>query len=290
MHVDEEVLAPIRARYGEPAVVEWEGEITAREFAIATYDPARTHDVTLFILNGARLALIRKPMFPPDIWRPPGGGVKPGEDFVAAVEREGLEETGLRIELERYLVDMRARFLPRGNAELADARLPRAHDGRGDRAARHGRDRGGPLGDARGARRPASRAAPRDRPGVLALPRRPTRCRARRALARTRRRRSRATGRCRRSLRPQRFITARERRFSGVVIESRRGSSGRCSRHTAMLARPPSVARPWPQKSESSTQPTSGTGRSESGQSWWQRIPIRPMRRPDSRSQAAHWQ
>ena len=86
MHVDEEVLAPIRARYGEPAVVEWEGEITAREFAIATYDPARMHDVTLFILNGARLALIRKPMFPPDIWRPPGGGVKPGEDFVAAVE------------------------------------------------------------------------------------------------------------------------------------------------------------------------------------------------------------
>ena len=206
MHVDEEVLAPIRARYGEPAVVEWEGEITAREFAIATYDPARMHDVTLFILNGARLALIRKPMFPPDIWRPPGGGVKPGEDFVAAVEREGLEETGLRIELERYLVDMRARFLHEwkrragggeaGNAELADARLPRAHDGRGDRAARHGGDRGGPLGDARGARRPASRAAPRDRPGVLALSRRPTRCRARRALARTRRRRSRATARC----------------------------------------------------------------------------------------------
>jgi len=111
VHVDEEVLAPIRARYGEPAVVEWEGEITAREFAVATYDPARTHDVTLFILNGSRLALIRKPIFPPDIWRPPGGGVKPGEDFVAAVEREGLEETGLRIELERYLVDMRARFI-----------------------------------------------------------------------------------------------------------------------------------------------------------------------------------
>src|SRR3954447_3577217 len=133
MHVDEEVLAPVRARYGKPAVVEWEGEITAQEFAIATYDPARTHDVTLFILNGPRfdargralpvraagqrLALIRKPMFPPDVWRPPGGGVKPGEDFVAAVEREGLEETGLRIELERYLVDMRARFLHEGPLE-----------------------------------------------------------------------------------------------------------------------------------------------------------------------------
>jgi 8-oxo-dGTP pyrophosphatase MutT (NUDIX family) len=111
MHLTEEVLAPIRARYGEPVVVDWEGEVSEQEFAVATYDPARTHDVTLFILNGAQLALIRKPMFAPDIWRPPGGGVKPGEDFVAAVEREGLEETGLRIELERYLVDMRARFV-----------------------------------------------------------------------------------------------------------------------------------------------------------------------------------
>jgi len=127
MHLTEEVLAPIRARYGEPAVVEWEGEISEQEFSLATYDPARTHDVTLFILGRPdldargrpqlgraaeqRLALIRKPVFPPDIWRPPGGGVKPGEDFVAAVGREGLEETGLRIELERYLVDMHARFV-----------------------------------------------------------------------------------------------------------------------------------------------------------------------------------
>jgi 8-oxo-dGTP pyrophosphatase MutT (NUDIX family) len=71
----------------------------------------RSHDVTLFILNGRRLALIRKPMFPADIWRPPGGGVKPGEDFVEAVRREAFEETGLNVELERYLVEARARFV-----------------------------------------------------------------------------------------------------------------------------------------------------------------------------------
>ena len=58
----------------------------------------------------SRLALIRKPMFPPDIWRPPGGGVKPGEDFVEAVKREALEETGLHVELDRYLVEARAVF------------------------------------------------------------------------------------------------------------------------------------------------------------------------------------
>jgi ADP-ribose pyrophosphatase YjhB (NUDIX family) len=111
MHLTEEVLAPIRARYGEPAILEWEGEITEREYGIATYNPRRTHDVTLFILNGTQLALIRKHPFPPDIWRPPGGGVKPGEDFVEAVVREAHEETGLDVTLERYLVEARARFL-----------------------------------------------------------------------------------------------------------------------------------------------------------------------------------
>jgi 8-oxo-dGTP pyrophosphatase MutT (NUDIX family) len=111
VHLTEEVLAPVRARYGEPRILEWEGEISEREYGIATYDPVRTHDVTLFILNGDRLALIRKHPFPPDVWRPPGGGVKKGEDFAEAVRREAYEETGLRVELTRYLVEARARFV-----------------------------------------------------------------------------------------------------------------------------------------------------------------------------------
>jgi 8-oxo-dGTP pyrophosphatase MutT (NUDIX family) len=111
VHVDEAVLAPLRARYGEPATLEWKGEISEREHSLATYNPDRAHDVTLFIFNGEQLALIRKHDFEPGIWRPPGGGVKPGEDFVAGVEREALEETGLRVELQRYLVDATAHFV-----------------------------------------------------------------------------------------------------------------------------------------------------------------------------------
>jgi ADP-ribose pyrophosphatase YjhB (NUDIX family) len=111
MHVDEAVLAPLRDRFGEPAALAWEGEISEREHSLATYDPRRMHDVTLFIFNHDRLALIRKPGFEDGIWRPPGGGVKRGEDFVSGVQREALEETGLRIELERYLVAATARFL-----------------------------------------------------------------------------------------------------------------------------------------------------------------------------------
>jgi 8-oxo-dGTP pyrophosphatase MutT (NUDIX family) len=112
VHVTDEVLAPLRERYGEPAELEWTGEITEREHALATYNPARMHDVTLFILDPAdRIALIRKPHFAQGIWRPPGGGIKPDEDFVEGAVREALEETGLQVELDRYLVASRAYFV-----------------------------------------------------------------------------------------------------------------------------------------------------------------------------------
>jgi ADP-ribose pyrophosphatase YjhB (NUDIX family) len=111
MHVDESVLAPVRERYGTPFVLRWDGEISDDEWALATYNAARTHDVTLFILDPARrLALIRKPHFAADVWRPPGGGIKPGEDFVGGSVREALEETGLHVELSRYLVASEVTF------------------------------------------------------------------------------------------------------------------------------------------------------------------------------------
>jgi ADP-ribose pyrophosphatase YjhB (NUDIX family) len=111
VHVTEEVLAPLIESYGAPAELEWAGAVTEREYDLATYNPRRTHDVTLFILDPSdRLALIRKPQFAEGIWRPPGGGIKPGEDFVRGAEREALEETGLRVVLDRYLVRTHATF------------------------------------------------------------------------------------------------------------------------------------------------------------------------------------
>jgi len=111
MHVDEAALAPVRERFGSPVVLPWDGEISDHEWALATYNPARRHDVTLFVLDAnERIALIRKPHFAEGVWRPPGGGVKPGEAVAAGAVREALEETGLRVELERYLVATDARF------------------------------------------------------------------------------------------------------------------------------------------------------------------------------------
>jgi ADP-ribose pyrophosphatase YjhB (NUDIX family) len=110
VHVDEHVLTEVRARFGEPDILVWEGDVSERELGLVTHNPARRHDVTLFVENGDRLALIRKPHFEPGIWRTPGGGIKPGEDFVEGVVREGLEETGAAIELRRYIVRANATF------------------------------------------------------------------------------------------------------------------------------------------------------------------------------------
>jgi len=134
VHLDERALRPVRERYGEPVVLPWDGEVSEAEWALATYNPKRTHDVTLFILDPAeRIALIRKPHFAAGVWRPPGGGIRPGEEVVAGAVREALEETGLQIVLERYLVDAHAVFRNAGRelhwrthvllARTADRRL-----------------------------------------------------------------------------------------------------------------------------------------------------------------------
>ena len=117
MHVTDELLRPLVERYGAPARLDWDGEVTEPEYRLATYNPKRRHDVTLFILdNDDRIALIRKPPFAEGIWRPPGGGIAPGEPVAAGAVREALEETGLHVELERYLVDAHATFRWNGEA------------------------------------------------------------------------------------------------------------------------------------------------------------------------------
>jgi ADP-ribose pyrophosphatase YjhB (NUDIX family) len=131
VHLDEAALAPLRERFGDPAPLDWDGDISDAEWALATYNPTRIHDVTLFILDAEqRLALIRKPHFAEGVWRPPGGGIKPGENVVAGAVREAHEETGLCVELDRYLVATNAAFRNNGR-ELhwrTHVLLARTHD------------------------------------------------------------------------------------------------------------------------------------------------------------------
>ncbi len=112
MHVDETVLEEARRRYGTPRTLELELEISPDEAVLVGRSTAkgRHHDVTFFVLSGERLALIQKPHYTPGLWRPPGGGLQPGEDFAEGTRREAREELGVEIELVRYLLSVSALF------------------------------------------------------------------------------------------------------------------------------------------------------------------------------------
>ncbi|MCC2670889.1 MAG: hydrolase [Armatimonadetes bacterium] len=113
MYLKGGVLEAVERRFGRPARAEAEAEFTPRSFALLERcaRKQRIHDVTLLIRDDAeRLALIRKPSYPPEVFRPPSGGVEPGEEFEAGARREALEETGLEVELERYVLRVDARF------------------------------------------------------------------------------------------------------------------------------------------------------------------------------------
>ena len=110
--VDERILGPARARYGEPRVLHLVQEVDRAELdlVVASGHAGRRHDITFFVFNGGRLALIRKPHFVAGVWRPPSGGIHPGESLEAGVVREAKEEIGASIALERYLLRTEVAF------------------------------------------------------------------------------------------------------------------------------------------------------------------------------------
>jgi ADP-ribose pyrophosphatase YjhB (NUDIX family) len=112
MYLTPELLRGIERRFGTPVRGTAAAAFNAREFDLLVYcgRKNRAHDVTLFIRDGGRFAVIRKPSYPPEVFRPPSGGVEPGESFEAGAAREAEEETGLHAELERYLLRIEACF------------------------------------------------------------------------------------------------------------------------------------------------------------------------------------
>ncbi len=112
MYLDEAMIEGVEERYGRPEVVRLEQEISPLEIALVrgSQKHGRAHDITLFIFKGSQVALIRKPMHPPDVFRAPSGGLAPGEPFEEGAKREAWEETGLEIEIEQYLLRLLVRF------------------------------------------------------------------------------------------------------------------------------------------------------------------------------------
>ncbi|HEY5596184.1 MAG TPA: NUDIX hydrolase [Candidatus Bipolaricaulota bacterium] len=118
MHL-EPLLDEQERRFGTPETLWIVQRIGADELAMVrgSTKARRTHDVTFFILDGPKVVVIKKPFFPPGAYRVPSGGVHPGEAFEAGVQREALEETGLSIRLDRYLLRVEACFVCGGERE-----------------------------------------------------------------------------------------------------------------------------------------------------------------------------
>jgi ADP-ribose pyrophosphatase YjhB (NUDIX family) len=70
----------------------------------------RAHDITIFISKDDGYIFIAKPFYPQGLYRAPSGGVHRGEDFEAGAKREAREETGVEVELERYILRIDVRF------------------------------------------------------------------------------------------------------------------------------------------------------------------------------------
>ncbi len=109
------ILADLVRRHGQPDTVQltWPITDTEAQFIRSTQKGGRrAHDVTLFIFGpDDHIALIQKHNYPDGVWRNPGGGVNPGEDVVAGARREALEETGLTVTVERYLLRVHVSFV-----------------------------------------------------------------------------------------------------------------------------------------------------------------------------------
>ncbi len=112
MYVTAAVIAAAEARYGAPREARASYEITAAELAMirGSQRDGRAHDVTTFVFNGERLAVIAKPSYPPGAYRVPGGALRRDEAMDVGALREAREETGLDAVARRYLLRINVRF------------------------------------------------------------------------------------------------------------------------------------------------------------------------------------
>lgn len=114
-YVTEHMITSLEEKYGRPRRMEMVVEISPAEFDMlrGSQKHGRNHDITLFIFEDRcyeRFAAIAKHMFPPGAYRAPSGAAAPGEDLESGAKREALEETGLEIELDRFILRVDALF------------------------------------------------------------------------------------------------------------------------------------------------------------------------------------
>ncbi len=100
-------------RFGRPAQTLFEVEVGSDEFDFirSTQRNDRAHDATLYMLKEGHIVANAKHFYPPGMYRAPSGGLNPGESFDDAIARELWEETGLRADLEHFVLISHVRFI-----------------------------------------------------------------------------------------------------------------------------------------------------------------------------------
>ncbi len=112
MYFTPRMIQLVADRYGYPPVINMDAPVDQDEydFIRSTQTFGRCHDVTLYIFKDNKLIVNAKHHYPKGLYRAPSGGLKPGEDFLDGVNREAYEETGCKIDLKRYILQINVSF------------------------------------------------------------------------------------------------------------------------------------------------------------------------------------
>ena len=106
MFISARTIASWASQYGTPRRWSHTQDVTPHDYAVisGSQKHGREHDITLYIEGDGKIAVIAKPFYPVGLYRAPSGGLEPEESLEDGAAREALEETGLRIALDRYLL------------------------------------------------------------------------------------------------------------------------------------------------------------------------------------------
>lgn len=112
MYVTYRQIREAADKYGYPPIIHMIAPVDSEEYKFirSTQHYGRAHDITLFIFKTSEILVIAKHHYPPGLYRPPSGAIKPGETMAQGALREAYEETGCRVELNRYLLQINVNF------------------------------------------------------------------------------------------------------------------------------------------------------------------------------------
>ena len=94
-------ITSLANRYGQPKII---NAVLPTHYLENIIDAGRKSEVVSAIIRpNGNLISITKPFYPEGTYRLPGGGIEEGESIESALYREIYEETGLQVEIVRFV-------------------------------------------------------------------------------------------------------------------------------------------------------------------------------------------